>query len=66
MSQQVGITMGTPIMSAIVTATTAGAVSARAILHGVTVAIAANAALVLLGVLIAVVFLHTRRTAVYA
>ncbi|MDR8411496.1 MFS transporter [Nonomuraea sp. 3-1Str] len=55
MSQQVGITMGTPIMSAIVTAATAGAMSAGAILHGVTVAVAANAALVLLGVLIAVV-----------
>ncbi|MEV0145920.1 MULTISPECIES: MFS transporter [unclassified Nonomuraea] len=53
MSQQVGITMGTPIMSAIVTAATAGAMSAGAILHGVTVAVAANAALVLLGVLIA-------------
>ncbi|MEH1012471.1 MFS transporter [Micromonospora sp. CPCC 206060] len=66
MSQQVGITMGTPIMSAIVTATTAGAVSAGAILHGVTVAIAANTALVLLGVLIAAVFLGTRRTAAHA
>ncbi|MFG3708366.1 MFS transporter [Micromonospora sp. NPDC047670] len=66
MSQQVGITMGTPIMSTIVTATTAGAVSAGAILHGITVAIAANAALVLLGVLIAIVFLRTRRSASHA
>ncbi|MEV1172895.1 MFS transporter [Nonomuraea sp. NPDC049784] len=63
MSQQVGITMGTPIMSAIVTATTAGAVTAGAILHGVTIAIAANAALVLLGVLIAAVALRTKRHA---
>ncbi|MGI5492936.1 MFS transporter [Microtetraspora malaysiensis] len=60
MSQQIGITMGTPVMSAIVTAATMGAVSAGAILHGVTVAIAANAALVLLGVLIAAVFLRAR------
>ncbi|MGW4799050.1 MFS transporter [Nonomuraea sp. NPDC004297] len=60
MSQQVGITMGTPIMSAIVTATTAGAVSAGAVLHGVRVAVVANAALVLLGVVIAAVALRTR------
>ncbi|MEV5894382.1 MFS transporter [Nonomuraea fuscirosea] len=58
MSQQVGITMGTPIMSAIVTATSAGAVSAGAVLHGVRAAVAVNAALVLLGVLIAVVALR--------
>lgn len=61
MSQQVGITMGTPIMSSIVTAVTGGAVSAAAILDGVAVAIAANAGLVLLGVLIAAVFLRARR-----
>ncbi|MEU6722259.1 MFS transporter [Nonomuraea wenchangensis] len=58
MSQQVGITMGTPIMSAIVTAVTGGAVSAGAIRHGVLVAVAANAGLVLLGVLVAAVFLR--------
>ncbi|MGP4014643.1 MFS transporter [Saccharopolyspora sp. 5N708] len=62
MSQQVGITMGTPIMSAIVTATTAGMATAAAILHGVTVAIAANAALVVLGVLIAATALRPHRT----
>ncbi|MER7720883.1 MFS transporter [Streptomyces flaveolus] len=62
MSQQIGITMGTPIMSAVVTASTAGAVSASAIHHGITVAIAVNAALVLLGVVIATVFLRTKRT----
>lgn len=61
MSQQIGITMGTPIMSAIVTAVTAGAGTAAAVLHGVTVAIAANTALVLLGVLIAAVFLRPTR-----
>ncbi|MFF4771306.1 MFS transporter [Microtetraspora fusca] len=60
MSQQVGIAMGTPIMSAVVTAATAGAVTAGAILHGVTVAIAVNAALVLLGVLLAALFLRTK------
>ncbi|MEV0161530.1 MFS transporter [Nonomuraea fuscirosea] len=58
MSQQVGITMGTPIMSAIVTATSAGAVSAGAVLHGVRAAVAVNAALVLLGVLVAVAALR--------
>jgi EmrB/QacA subfamily drug resistance transporter len=60
MSQQVGITMGTPIMSAIVTAVTGGAVSAGAIRHGVLVAVAANAGLVLLGVLVAGAFLRAR------
>jgi EmrB/QacA subfamily drug resistance transporter len=60
MSQQVGITLGTPIMSAVVTATTAGAVTGGAILDGVTAAIAVNAGLVLAGVLVAAVFLRTR------
>ncbi|MFG1805136.1 MFS transporter [Streptomyces sp. NPDC049040] len=63
MSQQVGITMGTPIMSAVVTATTAGAVTPSAIHHGVTVAIAVNAALVLLAAVLAAVFLRPRGTA---
>ncbi|MGW0766275.1 MFS transporter [Streptomyces sp. NPDC002676] len=67
MSQQIGITMGTPVMSAVVTgtagATAAGAAGAAGtILHGVTVAIAVNAALVLLGVLIAATFLRGDRT----
>ncbi|WP_129841604.1 MFS transporter [Streptomyces sp. RFCAC02] len=61
MSQQVGITLGTPVMSAVVTATTGGAVTAGAVLDGVTVAIAVNAALVLLGVVIAATALRTRR-----
>ncbi|MEW2529506.1 MFS transporter [Streptomyces sp. NPDC047071] len=61
MSQQVGITMGTPIMSAVVTATTTGASTASAVHHGVTVAIAVNAALVLLGVVFAAVFLRPKR-----
>ncbi|MEU2246378.1 MFS transporter [Streptomyces sp. NPDC019224] len=62
MSQQIGITMGTPVMSAVVTASTAGAVSASAVHHGITVAIAVNAALVLLGVVIATAFLRTKNT----
>ncbi|MFD6414896.1 MFS transporter [Streptomyces sp. NPDC060194] len=66
MSQQVGITMGTPIMSTVVTAATAGAATAGAVLHGVTVAVAANTALVLLGVLVAAVFLRARSTAARA
>lgn len=63
MSQQVGITMGTPIMSAVVTATSGGAVTASAIHHGVTVAIAVNAALVLLGAALAAGFLPARKGA---
>lgn len=66
MSQQIGITMGTPVMSAVVTAATAGAVTAGAILHGVTTAIAVNAALVLVGVLIAAVFLRNREQAAHS
>ncbi|MDF4251189.1 MFS transporter [Streptomyces sp. WMMB303] len=60
MSQQVGITMGTPIMSAVVSAGTAGATTATAIHHGVTTAIAVNTALVLLGTVLAALFLRTR------
>jgi predicted MFS family arabinose efflux permease len=61
MSQQVGITMGVPIMSAVVTAGTAGAVSASGIHHGVTTAIAVNAALVLLAVVVAATLLRPDR-----
>jgi hypothetical protein len=64
MSQQVGITMGTPIMSAVVTASTAGAATASAVHHGVTVAIAVNAALVLLGVAVAALLPRTRTSPV--
>lgn len=59
MTQQVGITMGTPIMSAVATAAMTGA-GASAILGGLKVAIAVNAAIVLLGTLTSVLFLHTR------
>lgn len=61
MAQQVGIALGTPVMSAIVTAATHGATTSGAILHGATIAITVNAALVLVGVLVAAVFLGTRR-----
>ncbi|MEV6803919.1 MFS transporter [Streptomyces sp. NPDC017248] len=61
MTQQVGITMGTPIMSAVVTAAMAGT-GATAILGGLKVAIAVNAAIVLLGVLTSAVFLRSDRT----
>ncbi|MFE7404694.1 MFS transporter [Isoptericola sp. NPDC057559] len=61
MSQQVGITLGTPIMSAVVTAASAGAATVAAVQHGVAVAVAVNAGLVLLGVAAAVMFLRPRR-----
>ncbi|MFF0739417.1 MFS transporter [Streptomyces sp. NPDC004111] len=61
MSQQVGITMGTPIMAAVVTAATAGAATASAVHTGVVTAIAVNAGLVLLGVVLAAVFLRPAR-----
>ncbi|MFH9089749.1 MFS transporter [Streptomyces sp. NPDC017673] len=57
MTQQIGITMGTPIMSAIATAAMTGT-GAPAILGGLKVAIAVNAAIVLLGVLTSAVFLR--------
>ncbi|WP_435800181.1 MFS transporter [Streptomyces misionensis] len=55
MSQQIGITMGTPIMSAIAT-------GASGILPGIRTAVAANTALVLTAALIAAVFLADRTT----
>ncbi|MFC1408750.1 MFS transporter [Streptacidiphilus sp. N1-12] len=60
MTQQVGITMGTPIMSAVATAAMAGT-GASAVLGGLKVAIAVNAALVLLGVLTSALFLRGAR-----
>ncbi|MFE1950277.1 MFS transporter [Streptomyces sp. NPDC059524] len=60
MAQQVGITLGTPVMSAVVTAATAGATTASAVHSGVTTAIAVNAGLVLLGVALAALFLRPR------
>lgn len=49
MTQQVGITMGIPVMSAVVTA----AMGSGSILHGITVAVVVNAALALGGALTA-------------
>ncbi|CAL9423207.1 MFS transporter [Streptomyces sp. enrichment culture] len=60
MSQQVGITLGTPVMSAVVTAGSAGAATASAVHRGVLTAIAVNAGLVLVGVLVAALFLRRR------
>ncbi|WP_187356963.1 MFS transporter [Actinomadura sp. CNU-125] len=57
MSQQIGITMGTPIMSAIATAAMAGTTGAAAVLSGVRVAIGVNALLVVAGALLAAAFL---------
>ena len=61
MSQQVGITMGIPIMSAITTATihAGGATASTSVLTGLTVAIGFNAALCLMTALLAQTFLRT-------
>ncbi|MFI6929573.1 MFS transporter [Streptomyces sp. NPDC050287] len=61
MTQQIGITMGTPIMSAIATAAMTGTGGA-AILGGLKVAIAVNAALVLFGALTSALFLRGARS----
>jgi predicted MFS family arabinose efflux permease len=64
MTQQVGITLGIPVMSAIVTARTGAATGAEAVLSGVSTAILVNSALVLVGALLAGYFLTERnRTA---
>ncbi|MFF2701540.1 MFS transporter [Streptomyces cyaneofuscatus] len=57
MKQQIGITMGTPVMSAVATAALTGA-GAAGILGGLKVAIAVNAAIVLAGTLAAALFLR--------
>ncbi|WRZ94583.1 MFS transporter [Streptomyces sp. NBC_01007] len=61
MTQQIGITMGTPIMSAIATAAMTGT-GASAILGGLKTAIAVNAALVLFGALTSALFLRGARS----
>ncbi|MFD7137925.1 MFS transporter, partial [Streptomyces sp. NPDC059894] len=61
MSQQIGITMGTPIMSAIAT----GAITTTTVtgtLHGIQTAIAVNTALVLITALTTTLFLRTPTT----
>ncbi|MDT0343295.1 MFS transporter [Streptomyces litchfieldiae] len=62
MTQQVGITLGIPVMSTIVTARTTalGADTPDAVLSGVRLAVAANAGLVLLGALLIAVFPRRR------
>lgn len=53
MTQQVGITMGTPIMSAVVTARSGGGADPRSVHQGVGIAVLVNAALVAAGVAVA-------------
>jgi EmrB/QacA subfamily drug resistance transporter len=62
MTQQVGITLGTPIMSAIVVAQTAGSVAPHTLLGGISLAVLVNAILVLVGAVLAAVFLRRRQT----
>ncbi|MFF0729023.1 MFS transporter [Streptomyces sp. NPDC004134] len=65
MTQQVGITMGIPVMSAIATAriTAADGTGPEAVLDGVRTAVGVNAALVLAGALAAGALLGRRRQA---
>lgn len=62
MSQQVGITLGTPVMSAIATAAGASAAVGH-VLDGVTTALAVNAAICLIAAVLVAVALPGRRTA---
>ena len=59
MTQQIGITMGTPIMSAV---TTTRIATHTTVLDGVGLAVLVNTALVLTGTLLTALFLHTRKT----
>ncbi|NED15605.1 MFS transporter [Streptomyces sp. SID9124] len=63
MTQQVGITLGIPVMSAIATArmTALGDTGPAGVLSGVSVAVLVNSALVLAGAVLAGVFLGERR-----
>lgn len=60
MTQQVGIAMGIPVMSAVVTARTGTATGPEAVLSGVSTAVLVNALLVLAGALAAGAFLGRR------
>ncbi|MFJ4219999.1 MFS transporter [Curtobacterium luteum] len=62
MSQQVGITMGTPIMSAVFTAVVLGSALSRAsaVLNGVTTAIWVNGGICLAGAIAVALFLRGR------
>ncbi|MFE3516020.1 MFS transporter [Streptomyces sp. NPDC059166] len=57
MTQQVGITLGIPVMSAVVTARTGTETGAGAMLSGISAAVLVNSALVLAGAVLAGVFL---------
>lgn len=61
MTQQIGITMGTPVMSAIATAAMTGT-GASATLGGLKTAIAVNTAVVVLGALTSALFLRGARS----
>lgn len=61
MTQQIGITMGTPVMSAVATAATA-TTGVPAVLGGLKAAVALNAAVVLLGTLVSTLFLPGARS----
>ncbi|MER6979647.1 MFS transporter [Streptomyces carpinensis] len=61
MTQQIGITMGTPVMSAVATAATT-ATGVSAVLGGLKTAIAVNAAVVLLGALVTTLLLPGARS----
>ncbi len=60
MTQQVGIALGIPVMSAVVTARTGGLTGPDAVLSGVSAAVLVNAALVLAAALLAGRFLAVR------
>ncbi|MER7170106.1 MFS transporter [Streptomyces mesophilus] len=61
MTQQVGITLGIPVMSALATARMGGASGSEAVLDGVTFAILVNSLVVLAGSVLAALFLRERR-----
>ncbi|MFC8538642.1 MFS transporter [Streptomyces sp. NPDC057249] len=63
MTQQVGITLGIPVMSAVATArmTALGDTGPAGVLSGVSVAVLVNSALVLAGAVLAGIFLKERR-----
>ena len=63
MTQQIGITMGTPVMSAVATAGIGATASAGAILDGVGTAVLVNALIVLAGAVLAAVLLRPRTRA---
>ncbi|MCQ4079757.1 MFS transporter [Streptomyces sp. RB6PN25] len=63
MTQQVGITMGTPVMSAIATAGVTAASGTSAVLGGISTAVAVNAFIVLAGALLSGIFLRSKQAA---